>query len=121
MKLDENLSRRLKDNLRFLEHDVSTAADEKLLGQPDSRMAEAARSEARMLLTLDVDFGNITKFPPGTHPGIILFRPASLGPLAVNRFVEEFARQTDLGALSGCLVVVEPGRTRVRWPESQKR
>lgn len=120
LKLDENLSRHLKEILRALEHDVTTAADENILGQPDERIAEAARAEERILLTLDVGFGNITKFPPGTHPGIFLFRPASLGPLAVNRFVQDFVRYTDIGALKGCTVVVEPGRMRVRWPIAQK-
>lgn len=120
LKLDENLSRHLRETLRSFEHDVTTAADENILGQPDARIAEAARAEIRILLTLDVGFGNITKFPPGTHPGILLFRPASLGPLAVNRFVEEFVRHADLGALKGCTMVVEPGKMRVRWPEAPK-
>lgn len=120
LKLDENLSRHLKESLRSFEHDVTTAADENILGQPDERIAAAARAEERILLTLDVGFGDITKFPPGTHPGILLFRPASLGPLAVNRFVEEFVRHTELGALTGCTEVVEPGKMRVRWPEARK-
>ncbi len=117
LKLDENLSRHLKEILSVLGHDIITAAEENLLGQQDSRIAEAARAEGRMLLTLDLEFGNIRKNPPGSHPGIVLFRPSSLGPLAVNRFVEEFIRQTDMDALAGCVVVAEPGRTRVRWPE----
>lgn len=56
------------------------------------------------------------KYPPGSHPGIILFRPRSFGPLAVNRFVEEFVRDTKLQLLARCVVVVEPSRVRVRRP-----
>lgn len=70
-----------------------------------------------MLLSLDIEFADLRKYPPGSHPGIILFRPASLGPLSVNRFVEQFVRSTDLSALSACVVVVEPQRIRVRKPE----
>lgn len=69
-----------------------------------------------MLLTLDLEFGDLRKYPPGGHPGIILFRPRSSGPLAVNRFVEEFVRDTDLGQLARCVVVVDPSRVRVRRP-----
>lgn len=47
----------------------------------------------------------------------VLFRPVSLGPLSVNRFVERFARDTDLPGLSGCVAAVEPQGIRVRRPE----
>ena len=116
LKLDENPSRHLKEKLVLLGHDVATAAEEGLLGQPDALVGELARSEGRVLLTLDLEFGNIRKNPPGEHPGIVLFRPGSFGPLEVNRFVEEFIRQIDLNVLVGCIVVVEPGRIRVRRP-----
>lgn len=116
LKLDENLSRHLEPLLSALQHDVKTAADEGLLSEPDATIASAAKSEGRFLLTLDLEFGNLRKFPPGTHPGIILFRPRSFGPLAVNRFVEAFIRDTDLIPLAGCTVVVEPTRVRVRRP-----
>lgn len=116
LKLDENLSRHLKDILDMLKHDVITAADENLLSQPDTAVAAAANSEERMLITLDVEFGDLRKYPPGSHPGIILFRPRSFGPLAVNRFVEEFIRDTNLELLAGCVVVVDPTRVRVRRP-----
>jgi predicted nuclease of predicted toxin-antitoxin system len=116
LKLDENLSRHLKATLAALGHDVQTAADEGLLGQPDSRIGAAARREERVLLTLDVGFADLRKYPPGSHPGIILFRPRSWGPLAVNQYVEQFVRATDLERLAGCVAVVEPGRVRVRSP-----
>ena len=116
LKLDENLSRHLKPVLRDQGHDVLTAADENLLSRPDTEIARAAAAEQRILLTLDVQFADLRKYPPGSHPGIILFRPLSLGPLWVNRFVADFMRSADLGALAGCVAVVEPGRVRVRYP-----
>ncbi|HSW09300.1 MAG TPA: DUF5615 family PIN-like protein [Bacillota bacterium] len=116
LKLDENLSRRLRQSLSALGHNVTTAADEGLLAQPDATIAMAAKVEGRMLLTLDLEFGDLGKYPPGSHPGIILFRPRSFGPLAVNRFVDEFVRDTDLQLLKQCVVVVEPARVRVRRP-----
>jgi len=116
LKLDENLSRHLEERLRVFQHDVTTVADQGLLSQPDTVVAAAAKREERILLTLDLEFGDLRKYPPGNHPGIILFRPRSLGPLAVNRFVEEFVRDTDLGLFTGCVVVVEPSQVRVRRP-----
>lgn len=116
LKLDENLSRHLKQILSSLNHDVTTAADEGLLSQPDTTIASAAKSEDRILLTLDLEFGDLRKYHPGEHPGIILFRPRSFGPLAVNRFVEAFFHETDLKHFTGCVVVVEPSRIRIRRP-----
>lgn len=116
LKLDENLSRYLKPSLSAHRHEVTTAADEGLLAQPDPAVAAAAKSEGRMLFTLDVEFGDLRKYPPGSHPGIILFRPKTFGPLAVNRFVEAFVRENALEPLAGCVVVVEPMKIRVRHP-----
>jgi predicted nuclease of predicted toxin-antitoxin system len=86
------------------------------LSQNDTKIGEAAKTEGRMLLTLDLEFGDLRKYPPGRHPGIILFRPRSFGPLAVNRFVEKFVRETNLEQLYGCVVVVDPSKVRVRRP-----
>jgi hypothetical protein len=33
---------------------------------------------------LDVVFADLRRFPLGDHPGIVLFRPGSLGPIIVN-------------------------------------
>jgi predicted nuclease of predicted toxin-antitoxin system len=116
LKLDENLSRHLKTSLINLGHEVMTVADEHLLSKPDTIIASEAKKEGRILLTLDVGLADIRKAPPGTHPGIIIFRPATLGPLEVNRFVEAFASDNDLEIFRGCIVVVEQKRIRVRRP-----
>jgi predicted nuclease of predicted toxin-antitoxin system len=117
LKLDENLSRHLKPRLEGLGHQVTTAAEEGLLARPDEDVAAAARAEGRLLLTLDLDFADVRAYPPGSHPGIILFRPAMLGPLAVNGLIEDFVRSQPLESFAGCLLVVEPSRVRVRRPE----
>jgi len=116
IKLDENLSRHLKTTLAASGHDVLTVADEGLLAQPDHVVAAAAAAEGRVLFTLDLGLADLRRYPPGTHPGIVLFRPSSLGPLEVNRFVAEFVRSQDLEALTGCLAVVEVDRLRIRRP-----
>lgn len=116
LKLDENLSRHLKPALVSLMHDVVTVMDEGLLSQPDPIVAVAANREERMLLNLDLEFADLRKFPPVGYHGIILLRSRSLGPLFVNRFVEEFVRDTDLESLTGCVVVLDPAQIKVRRP-----
>jgi predicted nuclease of predicted toxin-antitoxin system len=118
LKLDENLSVHLKSTLSTMGYDVRTAGDEDLLGQPDTEIASAARKEKRVLLTLDLEFGDLRKHPPGNHPGIVLFRPRSLGPLAVTHFVEGFLKNIDLRDFPGCIIIVDPSKVRVRRPPS---
>ena len=116
LKLDENLSCHLKPALTELGHNVLTAADENLLSHPDTEIARAAKEEQRMLMTLDIEFADLRKYPPGSHPGVILFRPLSLNPLSVNAFIIDFVRRTDLDKLAACIAVVDPVHVRVRFP-----
>ena len=116
IKLDENLSRHLKASIAQLGHDARTAEEEGLLAKSDVHVGSVAKSEGRMVFTLDLDFADLRKFPPGSHPGVVLFRPRSMGPLAMNGFILKFAQDTDLSELIGCVAVVEPHRIRVRRP-----
>jgi predicted nuclease of predicted toxin-antitoxin system len=116
IKLDENISRHLKPLLERQGHEAVTAGEEGLLGKPDFEVGAAAKAEGMMVFTLDLEFADLRKFTSGSHPGVVLFRPRSLGPLTVNRFIIEFVKETDLSSLSGCVVVVDPTRVRIRRP-----
>jgi len=118
LKLDENLSVHLKGILSSMGYNARTAGEEELLGRPDIEIAAAARKEERVLLTLDLEFGDLRKHPPGSHPGIVLFRPRSLGPLTVNRFIEGFLKSANLEDFPGCIIIVDPSKVRVRRPPS---
>ena len=117
IKLDENLSRHLKPSLIDAGHEASTAADEYLLGRSDIELAATAKAENMIVFTLDVAFADLRKSPPGTHPGIVLFRPGGLGPVTVNRFVLDFVRDQNLESRVGSIVIAEPDRIRIRGIE----
>src|SRR5438552_2522013 len=74
IKLDEKLPKRLAATLRQLGNDVDTVGDEHLLGAADDEVWAATQRERRLLITLDRAFGDIRRFPPGTHGGIVLLR-----------------------------------------------
>lgn len=119
IKLDENLSRYLKGSLLQAGYDAATAYEQGLAGKSDQEVARIARNENRIVFTLDLEFADLRKFPPGSSPGVVVFRPRSLGPLAVNQFVLRFVQESNLEELMGCTVVVEPHRVRVRRPPGQ--
>ncbi len=74
-----------------------------------------------MLLTLDSEFAYLRKYRPGSHPGVILFRPLSLSPLSVNAFIADIIRRPDLEKLAACVAVVDPVHARIRSPQNKAR
>lgn len=119
LKLDENVPRRLVEYLTQRGHDTDTVLDEQLGGQNDPTIVAAAAADDRCIFTLDRGLGDLRRYPPGTHSGIIIL-PAgqpSQETSAITDLVDRLLRDHDLGDLHGCVVVVEPDRIRVRRPE----
>ena len=74
IKLDENVSADLVDDLVALGHDVDTAPSEGLAGHEDPEVWAGAQAAGRVLITQDLDFSDVRVFAPGTHHGLILVR-----------------------------------------------
>jgi predicted nuclease of predicted toxin-antitoxin system len=114
LKLDENLSWQLVERLRHAGHDVATVRDEGLAGADDDALFARCRQEGRCLVTLDLDFGNVLRFPPEKTAGLVVLRPAgkpslaALGYLA-GQLVEVLSHES----VAGRLWVIEPGRMRI--------
>jgi predicted nuclease of predicted toxin-antitoxin system len=116
IKLDENLPSELGDLLGDRGHDVRTVSEESLVGQDDAVIFAAATREGRMLLTLDLDFSDVRRYEPGTHPGIVLFR---LREPSRRRILERTRQVLDLSPIDAwarCFVVVSDRKLRVRKP-----
>lgn len=113
IKLDQNLSIHLREVLAALNHDVDTVFDEGLTGVDDVAVLQAASSQDRILFTLDTDFLNLKVYPPGTHSGIVVFRPPRQGALTLAKFVKAFVLSSDLRRHHRRTTIVERTRTRV--------
>ncbi len=74
-KLDENLPHDAQTLLVRAGHDAHTVHDEQLDGCPDDRILDACVKEIRILITLDLDFSDIRRYPPAAHHGIWVLRP----------------------------------------------
>lgn len=74
IKLDENVPTDARVALARAGHDVDTTVEEGLAGRDDPEVFEAARREGRFFVTQDLDFSDVRKYVPGTHPGILLPR-----------------------------------------------
>lgn len=104
--------------LRDAGHDVTAVAEVKPAAKDDAVLS-LARSENRILLTEDKDFGLLAYAGGQQTAGVILIRfPANarkqLGQHVVSVVAEIGER------FSGAFVVLEPGRARISRP-SEKR
>ena len=107
IKLDENLPEALVARLAVAGHDTDTVAREGLGGAADSEVWRAVQDDERLLITLDLDFSDIRRYPLGSHFGILLLRPRHQGGAAVIGLVVDLLRRENLDALAGCLAVAD--------------
>lgn len=117
IKLDENLPRSLKPLLQLLGHDVQTVYDESLQGKDDAEVWEAAATEHRLLITQDLQFGNLRQYPLGSHAGILLLRLREPNRESVERIIKEIFQRETVEQWEGALIVASEHRLRVLKPE----
>lgn len=121
LKVDENIGRTGVELLRQVAHDVATVRGQGLAGSPDAVIFEVCRSEARALLTLDRDFGQVHRFPPRHTAGIVVLdlgEPASLD--SPRNRLREFLALAATRPLEGELWIVERGRVRVHLERDEE-
>jgi len=113
LKLDENIDARLAGLLQASGHDALTVREQNLHGTDDIDLHHICRSENRALVTLDLDFSNILRYPPENTPGIIVLRgPDDLFP-TVRVLVETLVNALINENPSQHLWIVEVGRVRI--------
>lgn len=113
-KLDENIPGEAVALLREAGHDVRTILDQGLGGRPDDDVSRACRDEARVLVTLDLDFGDIRTYPPSDYAGIWVLRPETQSVDAVRDLIRRALALTANEQVSGRLWVIEPSRLRIK-------
>lgn len=116
VKSDENLSITHAEFLRNEGYDCDRVTDEGLSGEDDEVVWQQVCTEGRFFITLDLDFSDVRRFPPGTHPGILLLRSRCGSRQAVLDVLQRVVRVYPLATLQGCLVVADDIQIRIRRP-----
>lgn len=116
-KIDENLPDALVSVLAEKGHDACTAREQTLHGRPDFELASACKAEGRVIVTLDLDFSDITAFPPEEYAGIVVLRVRNQSKPHVVSIFRALLPLFDTEHLKGHLWIVEENRVRVwyRW------
>jgi predicted nuclease of predicted toxin-antitoxin system len=117
IKLDENFDPRLVPVLQSHGLDVDTILAERLSGSPDEVVYATCQTLGRVLITLDLDFSNPFRFPPGDTEGIVVVRPPRPVLPAIRATLLSVLPQLKTLPLKGTLWIVEPGRIRFHDPD----
>jgi predicted nuclease of predicted toxin-antitoxin system len=113
--LDENLSPLLAEALTAAGHDSVHVRDLGLLTAADRVVLERAKTESRVLISADTDFGELLAVSGARLPSVILLRretdrSASSQSDLILANLDQVAADIDAGAI----VVLEATRVRVR-------
>jgi predicted nuclease of predicted toxin-antitoxin system len=109
---DENISRLVIERLRAAGFDVTSVAATNP-GASDSHVLALARAEGRILITEDRDFGELViRQRLGVHGVVLLELDRVSNPAEADLVTAVFT--ANAGKLAGNLVVIEPGRVRIR-------
>jgi predicted nuclease of predicted toxin-antitoxin system len=117
-KLDENFGVRTQKIFLPHDHDVLTVREQQLQGCADQTMYDVCRSEHRCLVTLDLDFADVLRFPPQQAHGIVVIRvPQNPTLLLVEQLIRQFLKALETMTIDKKLWIVEIGRIRVHQTE----
>jgi predicted nuclease of predicted toxin-antitoxin system len=121
-KLDENFGTRTLNVFEEYGHDVQTVRMQGLQGKPDTHLFNVCREECRCIVTLDLDFANVIRFPPLQSSGIVVIRLPHNPSLAVlEQMVRQFLQALTQMSVQQKLWIVERTRIRVHEAESGTR
>ncbi len=81
---------------------------------PDSAILEKARFEDRIILTHDLDFGELTAASGASLPSVIVFRLRNMQPGYVNGYLHSIILQYAKVLENGAIISVTEGLIRVR-------
>jgi predicted nuclease of predicted toxin-antitoxin system len=111
---DMGVAMRIVEWLRAQGHDAKHLRDEGLQRMPDSDIFRKAESEGRILLTFDLDFGEIVALSPERKVSVILFRLRNTRTPHIIERLSVAIEQTKEMLKAGSVVIVEESRLRMR-------
>ena len=118
-KLDENFGTRTQWIFEAAGHDVQTVRQESLQGASYQRLYEICCAEQRCLITLDLDFADVVRFPPDKTGGVVVIRlPRNPSLSLLEKLVRQFLQALGQMSVEKSLWIVEIGRIRVHQASS---
>jgi predicted nuclease of predicted toxin-antitoxin system len=112
---DMGVSTKIVDWLRQQGHDVKHLREEGLQRMPDGEIFTKAIAENRVIITFDLDFGEIAALSGGQKTSVILLRLHNTRTAHLIERLDTALSQSSAALEKGAFVVVEESRHRVRY------
>lgn len=113
-KTDENLPEEFAEILRAAGWDALSVIEQQLGGTLDPRIASICKAESRVLVTLDLGFGDIRTYSPADYAGVIVFRPLSQDKRSMLAIANRLVMALREHPIDRELWVVDDRRIRIR-------
>lgn len=112
--IDENLPRSLVADMRAAGYEADHVYDLGMAGSKDPAVFAYAQAQQLTIITNDKDFSNVLSYPP-PHAGLIVVEvPDTMPPASRKRVILNQLATLRGQSLGNTLVIIEPGRVRVR-------
>jgi predicted nuclease of predicted toxin-antitoxin system len=111
---DMGVSMRVVDWLRTRGHDVVHLREQRLQRLPNGEISDKAVAEGRVVLTFDLDFGEIVALSRGSRTSVAVFRLRDTRTETVIARLERVLEESSPALEQGAVVIVEDARHRVR-------
>jgi predicted nuclease of predicted toxin-antitoxin system len=107
--------------LRQAGEEVVHLREEGLFKLPDDRILDKAKREQRVILTFDLDFGELLAASGGATPSVVLFRMRNQTPAAVTPRLFRVLEACRAALAAGAIVIVEDEGYRLRHLPIRRR
>jgi|SRR3989338_3748197 len=112
---DANIPLSLINSIKLLGHEVAHAREIGLASAPDKEIAEYAKKQKAILLTKDLEFGNLIIYPKNSHYGLFIIRlPYSFTASQFSQIIKDFLTKINPEILMNSITILELGKYRIR-------
>jgi len=112
--LDMGISPKTVSFLKSLGYDAMHLHQEGLEKLSDSKILEKARVDGSILITHDLDFGDLLAASDARLPSVIIFRLRNMRPERVNLHLNRILSQHAKDLEQGVIITISEGSIRTR-------
>lgn len=112
---DMRVSQTVIKTLRNYGYDAIHLRDEKLQKLPDENIILKAKDEGRIILTFDLDFGELLAFSGDSLPSVIIFRLEKANPDYVLSKLNPVLQECQNILENGVIITIKDRNYRIRY------
>ena len=113
--LDENIPFSVLDIITNSGFEAEHVRNIGMQGSGDKQVAEYAKKQKAVLITKDLEFGNLLIYPKNSHYGLLILKlPYTFSAKQISKVLKEFLTKIDIKELVNSITILEIGKYRIR-------